>query len=189
MVGNLSLFRSIIISLQSASNAKDVSRTLGINRHARCSRRWSCVSPPGPRCWDAALVCISTNSVSLNSWTKFPRHPWKVSRELTKECSSLHIAMKDVTVRGQFICGSHCILQVLLGSAKHLSVEYNSQIKNNHVSLRNRLSEDLTTARSIIWSWCPFMLGFTQANLAKPKRWQISNWRKYTFFFFPLSTS
>ena len=157
------------------------------------------MSPLGLRCWDVALVCISTNSVSLNSWTKFPRHPWKVSRELTKECSSLHIAMKDVTVPGQFICGSHfsmenvvikfSILQVLLWSAKHLSVECNSQIKNNHVSLRNRLSEDLTTARSIIWSWCPFMLGFTQANLAKPKRWQISNWRKYTFFFFPLSTS
>ena len=42
------------------------------------------------------------------------------------------------------------ILQVLLGSAKHLSVEHNSQIENDHVSLRNRLSEDLTTAHSII---------------------------------------
>ena len=63
---------------------------------------------------------------------------------MTKEGSSLHIAIEDVTVPGQFICGSQLFhgkycdlildavktLQVLLGSAEHLSVQFNSQIEN-----------------------------------------------------------
>ena len=63
---------------------------------------------------------------------------------MTKEGTSLHIAIEDVTVPGQFICGSqpfhgkYCDLtlyavkapRVLLGSAEHLSVQYNSQIEN-----------------------------------------------------------
>ena len=69
------------------------------------------------------------------------------------------------------------------------SVQQSHRKLNGHVSLRNRPSEDLTTAHLIIWSQRPFMLGFTQANLSKPKRWQISKWLKYIFFFFPLSTS
>ena len=161
------------------------------------------MSPLGPRCWDAALVCISTNSVSLNSWTKFPRHPWKVSMEVTKESTSLHIEVKDVTVPGQFICGSQLChgkcwdltldsvktLQVLLGSAEHLFVQYNSRKLDGHVSFTNRPSEDRTTAHLIIWCQRPFMLRFTQANLAKSKRWRISKLMKFKFFLFPLSTS
>ena len=60
------------------------------------------------------------------------------------EGTSLHIPMKDVTVLGQFTCGSQLFrgkcfdlilntlktLQVLLGSAEHLSVQYNTQIEN-----------------------------------------------------------
>ena len=63
---------------------------------------------------------------------------------MTKEGTSLHIAIKHVTVTGQFICGSRLFhgkycdlildsvktLQVLLGSAEHLSAQYNSQIEN-----------------------------------------------------------
>ena len=63
---------------------------------------------------------------------------------MTKKGTSLHIAIEDVTVPGQFICGSQLFhrkccdlildavksLQVLLGSAEHLSVQYSSQIEN-----------------------------------------------------------